>query len=176
MRVCCRYSVQAASLKSSEEHGHSLLCKTVLLRSCISAAVLQDLPLLADIHTGRWVIKQASLEIHHCRALRQISAILLLFFFSSSVSVLVNWMCYSTSVSNTDEPAQTHILSNFSHNIVPLWHFAVSFCCSITTRMLKWDSDIIWFAQESPESSAVVVHNLTSCQATCFIAVLWSLF
>lgn len=47
--------------------------------SYISAAVLQDLPLLADIHTGRRVIKPASLEIHHCRALRQFSAILLFF-------------------------------------------------------------------------------------------------
>lgn len=46
-----------------------------------------------------------------------------------------------------------------------LWHFAVSFCCSITTRLLKREFDIIWFAQESPESSAVV-HNLTGCQAT----------
>lgn len=57
------------------------MCLWKLPRCHISAAVLQDLPLLADIHTGRSVIKQASLEIHHCSALRQISATLLLLFF-----------------------------------------------------------------------------------------------
>lgn len=144
------------------------MCLWKLPRSHISAAVLQDLPLLADIHTGRWVIKQASLEIHHCSALRQISATLLLLFFFFCFCLCFsqfNVLHYGTSVSNTEEPAQTHILSNFSHNIMPLRRFAVSFCCSITTRLLKWEFDIIWFAQESPESSAVV-HNLSGCQTS----------
>lgn len=78
----------------------------------ISAAAPQGLLLPADLHTGRWVMKQASLEIHHCEEPRRFSPSLpptLFSFFFLSVSVLVCWMCYSTSGSNT----WTHILPDF---------------------------------------------------------------
>lgn len=59
--------------------GGSVLYNTVLECVCgdikepyISAGAPQGLLLPADLHTGRRVIKQASLEIHHCRRAKAI--------------------------------------------------------------------------------------------------------
>lgn len=78
----------------------------------ISPAAPKGLLLPADLHTGRRVMKQASLEIHHCGEPRQFSLsfpptplffCLLKFFFFLSHRALFCWTWCSASGSNTWE-------------------------------------------------------------------------
>lgn len=84
----------------------------------ISAAAPQGLLLPADLHTGRRVMKQASLEIHHCGEPRRFSPSLpptllslffLTFFFSFFLSQFWSIECATVHLVQTQ-----HILHEFT--------------------------------------------------------------
>lgn len=78
-------------------------------------------------------------------------------------------MCYSTSGSNAAYTAWTHVLSDFSPNIMTLWLFAVSFCSSITAGLLKWEFDL-------PQSVASKLRNYLMSEQDKFTFSFFKLF
>lgn len=95
----------------------------------ISAAAPQGLLLPADLHPGRRVMKQASLEIHHCGEPRRFSPLLSLFlpllspfslFFSFGLLNVLQYIGFKQSIhelTSCQESCHRHHVSLFNSSL-----------------------------------------------------------